>query len=302
MPYGLPSGIGLIEEIRNILSSKNQIFDSFGFDNIKRSEFSRALINSQTPSIDLFLERRQNFINIGKLAIFLSINKNEKHSKVILPAGRRVGIYPYLYYQLISECKSISENNISFITFNYDRSLEYYLYHSWLAHSGYEPAQVAEEISKVRILHVHGSLGKLLRQDSNGLPYSPQKASEPAYYQHFLKLSKNIKIMADSKDNDSVFEESKKILIASENIIFIGFGYHSENLQRLGINQLGIYDRDNMPAGYIRKRSVRQFRGSTYKLMKAEIDEIRNRWGIYIPEDSNQFKGLEFIRKHVPLS
>ena len=116
IPYGYPSGRELLEVIVPPPATPGS----------SRS----SLEKSSLPSVDFFLEKQPDFINLGKVSIATIIMSLEDPKKLYNFKLREKGIYHYLYNQMVSGCKEISEfgnNKISFITFNYDRSLESFL-------------------------------------------------------------------------------------------------------------------------------------------------------------------------------
>jgi hypothetical protein len=80
VPYGYPTGKGLRYYICEEFSRKLKE-GSLKTLVSKAEELSNAFKKSSTPSIDLFLNRRKNFLAIGKLSIILSILDFETKSK-----------------------------------------------------------------------------------------------------------------------------------------------------------------------------------------------------------------------------
>ncbi len=102
--------------------------------------FTEIFEKSTTPSIDLFLARQSpNFEEIGKIAITFFILKAEHeskfHHKIKDP---KQDWYSYLYERMTENLTKpddyarFGENNVNFITFNYDRSLENFIYNSFI--------------------------------------------------------------------------------------------------------------------------------------------------------------------------
>lgn len=79
-PYGFPTGEGLVNDIV-ALASEEQTRDDFLYnDCVDRDvlRFAKDLADSDTPSVDSFLEHRPDFLKIGKLAICLSLIPKER--------------------------------------------------------------------------------------------------------------------------------------------------------------------------------------------------------------------------------
>ena len=145
-PYGYPTG----KELRNLICKEfpNDYGRLLGGHKTPHSDdiddgiqiakdFADTFFKSTTPSIDLFLARNHNFSELGRKAIALSIWKAEINSVFREDVvDQNQDWHSYLYHRMTDTLtdphsyKQIGDNKISFITFNYDRSLEFLLYDS----------------------------------------------------------------------------------------------------------------------------------------------------------------------------
>jgi hypothetical protein len=271
-PYGYPSGAQLRTEIclgfkndylkyfkdnglGHTIEGKNR------WDQINR--FIYAFNNSSTPSIDLFMARNHKWADIGKYIIAYQILTAEQRSsfrELVLvqrewyerqtnltstPDFVRKGYfkgddwYSYLFHRLTAglikpdELPDFSKDKISFITFNYDRSLEYFLYDSFdcsfSEFSEKKEFNVAQYLKKLKILHVYGQIAPLKWQSSEGVDYAPVINEDL-----LQKASKNIRTIYEEKQNPEL-TEAQKILKDADQIFFLGFGYAPENMEVLGL-------------------------------------------------------------------
>lgn len=97
----------------------------FGFEFEFITRFKDELYKSQLNSIDSFLENRPEYIDIGKLAIALGIIPFENETALFQTDNNWMR---YVWNRLGETLTGQSQKKIGFITFNYDRSLEHYLY------------------------------------------------------------------------------------------------------------------------------------------------------------------------------
>ncbi len=299
IPYGYPSGAGLVKDIfTNITSSIwRETYSNCGLD-VKEMDSLKSELNlSQMPSIDAFLEhRRDEFIKAGKAAIALSLLSKENPDTFNDFDNREKGIYNYLYQNLTTSWEEFKENKLTIITFNYDRSLEHFLF-SALKHSyNKSDSEVAEAIQAIPIIHVHGSLGPLSWQANGGIDYCPlfrndQGASEIA--KRIKVASENIVIVSEAEPKSKEFKAANKYLSEAERIYFLGFGYYSVNLERLGLSQLGVADRSLNRIGPTLR--LIQCRGSGMGLGSSQIRSIQTQWNIWLPD--KHFNALEFLRE-----
>jgi hypothetical protein len=224
--------------------------------------FRKKFENSSTKSIDLFMARNPNLAPIGKYIIAFEIFSAEERSQFRERAEwvqeaykhRRDETtlerylqrkdfqggdwYSYLFDRLTAglvgkdDLPDFSEGKVTFITFNYDRSLEYFLYESLRNSFTQVPeAQVVECLKSLKILHIYGQITPLKWQDSNeGVDYRPP-ISESLLY----SASQNIRTIYEEKQNQQL-TEAQDVLSQAEQILFLGFGYAPENMEVLGLH------------------------------------------------------------------
>jgi len=143
-PYGYPTGKELRTYICDDFAGEiDGVFNRSGIEGriaastYQVDDFSKAFKNSNTRTIDLFLSRNQNYSEIGRLAIVLSLLRSERESTF----GGGIKSPDQDWYDLLfhmmthtlnrsDSYKSFEQNKVTFITFNYDRSLEHFLYMS----------------------------------------------------------------------------------------------------------------------------------------------------------------------------
>jgi len=119
-----------------------------------------------------------------------------------------------------------SDGRVAFITFNYDRSLEQFLYES-LCNSFTEvpESKIIQCLKNLKILHVYSQIAPLKWQDSEqGVDYRP--GISEALLQ---KASANIKTIYERKESPEI-NEAIKLLSQAEQIFFLGFGFAPENM------------------------------------------------------------------------
>lgn len=127
-PYGLPLGKELIKDIVEIVRSRKLVFLHFGYKEDLINSFIADLDISNPQSIDIFLTEIEDYKDLGRFAIYLAINQKEIQKSLMEDQKKKGGIYELIYYKLTDECVDIRENDVAFVSFNYDRSLEQYLF------------------------------------------------------------------------------------------------------------------------------------------------------------------------------
>jgi len=134
-------------------------------------EFAEKLFDARPRSIDEFLSDRSEYSLIGRICIVFCISRYEdKNSKNFIPTIPErsndyvfpdFGWYEYLWHKMTENVKSIEDfkkNRITVITFNYDRSLEFYLFRALKAKFNKHDADVADVFKDIEVKHVYGRL------------------------------------------------------------------------------------------------------------------------------------------------
>jgi hypothetical protein len=251
-PYNFPSGRTLIDEITHSVGEQSstlhgQLVNHFEPRSIK--EFSNALRESPLSSIDIFLETRPEFSQIGRTSIAISLLPCESVVRLMdYPRSVRLKLikgyegeenswYHYLFTHLHDPGTSFGENQLRVITFNYDRSFEHFLFLSVKScYPGKNDSEIASMVQTIPIIHLYGSLGRLPWQkhevglSQNVTPFG----AESLTYENLPKAADSIHIISDSNGVTPEFDKAKEILKNAEYIYFLGFGFYKKNIERLG--------------------------------------------------------------------
>jgi hypothetical protein len=171
IPYGFPSGYGLVQAIcapgfERLLIERG----SGDFDNVEAGRFIHDLQRCGWQSVDSFLEHRPEFLTVGKAAIALALIPFEDSSRL---SDRSVdpGWYDHLWSHMKAPPESLGLNKLSILTFNYDRSLEQYFLTVARAAYGMNQQDAVRFVSSIPLVHLHGSLGELYPLARQGRPY-----------------------------------------------------------------------------------------------------------------------------------
>jgi hypothetical protein len=287
MPYGFPSG-GKLREI---------ILDNLQLDHPPREwistllklgitvdcirTFQYDLHHSDSSSVDAFIEYRPEFLEIGKLAITFSLIPFEEEQQLFDKKKGEESWYKYLFGKLNAPFDSFDKNKLSIITFNYDRSIEHYIFKAMKSRYGKSGEECKRKLDNIPIIHVHGRLGALPWQDEAGRAYLPRP--DLLELGEIKSVSEQIDVISENKDTSPEFDHAFKLMKDAERIYFLGFGYHEMNLRRLKIDKL---NKDWL-------------RGTSYGLGLAETRVINDKWRITLPD--SHLKVLEFLRNYALL-
>ncbi|MBZ0114147.1 MAG: hypothetical protein K8J08_16920 [Thermoanaerobaculia bacterium] len=248
-PYGFPSGLGLLRKVlalakrlgrpsphgRSNQEVRDDYLDWFDITIDERRNFAERLENTGFYSVDAFVEQNRDFERIAKVLIaahLIGCENPEYLRKDHQGNGEIKGDwYRYLFNSLIQGgYDRYSDNSVSFVSLNYDRSLEAFLLSS-LSGFGRPQNEVEEQFNSLPIIHVYGDLGPLVGDSaaSNGRIYNDKVSFDT------IGLAiENLKLMGDAR---SEVAEAVAAIQEAERIVFLGFGFHKLNLQRLRFSE-----------------------------------------------------------------
>ena len=192
-------------------------------------KFVNTLRHSAYTSVDWFLEDRPEFVAIGKAAIAAVLIPSEDPKRLFPPDATDQHWYELLLNTLDTPQGAFTENRLSIVTFNYDRSLEHYLLQVLTTRRGSEQLAV-EALNSLDIIHVHGTLGELAPPADDGRPYSPVIDPRAIH-----TAAEQIIVVGEAVDGTEAFEHARGKLREAERIVFLGFGFHSESVRRLAV-------------------------------------------------------------------
>lgn len=253
MPYGFPSGDGLFNSIRSEFTET--VWDCYETGNketsnperfpeySKAARFCEALEYLSGVSIDKYLNINKTYKDIGVQAIATTILKYEGNSKLLDITD---DWYTHLFMKLtegLDDPKSllkIGDNKVGFITFNYDRSLEYYLHRNlaiFLEHSATSHEEVNMAFSKLTFIHVYGKVGHLpfqLDHSDEENPIIEYGSSYPTFLANGHRAAKLIEVMYDTRKESNEINRAQELILGADKIFFLGFGFDELNLKILG--------------------------------------------------------------------
>ncbi len=197
-------------------------------------------------SIDNFIDIHQenNYISsVAKACIFKCIIEAERKSAIFCESRSRSEYidlkkientwYRKFATMLVEGVnrKNIQTifNNVSVISFNYDRSLEYFLLKALQPVYSITEDESAELLSSLKIIHPYGTLGPLRTRSTNGVDYGADSS-----YMDFLENSKFIKTYTEQIEDESKLKSIRETVLTSDKLVFLGFAFHKQNLKILG--------------------------------------------------------------------
>lgn len=275
VPYGLPLGDQLYQFICNDLW--RQFRDEEIINHAKL--FAQELRQTCGVSIDRYLNINQRLKDIGVLSIAAAIHFYEKESKGRLPFNKfsvKGDWYTYLYKKMIQGLETpedllrISENKVSFITFNYDRSFEHFMFSALrglLKNAGISQERLATKLKEIQFIHVYGKIGSLpwetnFTYGQGTVEYGSDRRlpGEIAVFTQEM-----INLIYDERKDSPELVNAKNLISDADRIMFLGFGYDEMNISILGL------------PGLLQGKFVL---GTAFESTQRERDEIENKLGL----------------------
>jgi hypothetical protein len=232
-PFGFPTGHDLLRQILSWADTSPGKTNPLLFEGFKPEEvdkFRTSLLKSGKTSVDAFLEHQPDFIPIGKWVMAMALIQFENEAQLFNP--NKEHWYKYLFNRMNAKFDDFGQNKLSILTFNYDRSLEHYLWTALKNSYPKTPHECAKQLEKIPIIHLHGDLGEL-----PVLSRTAARFYHPDVNTHEVKIAADrIKIIHEDVTKAWQFLRARKILSESEIICFLGFGYNEVNMERLGFD------------------------------------------------------------------
>lgn len=246
--FGFPTGRELVEQVCDFFGDQDNknfyLYKDIAITGDPRritEVFPTALRRADPPSVDIWLEHNPEFIWPGKVAIAMVLLGLERRSDL----NPDNNWYRILFDRLNSPFDDFQNNRLTVVTFNYDRSLEQYMFDRFRnTYTGKTQEECKENLNQLQILHIYGSLGRLPWQaddPENPMPEVPYGGETRLTHDTVIAAAKSIKIMPESTSEISGrLQKFQELMKDCKALYFLGFGYHDVNMKRLSIGALKI--------------------------------------------------------------
>jgi hypothetical protein len=196
--------------------------------------FVDELRAAKCRSIDAFLETRNDLMAVGKALIaYFLISREDPRG--LYHDGNKDDWYEYLIDNLLVSptLESFGDNSLTIVNFNYDRSLEYTLLSALMARYNCTEAESAAQLRRIPIIYLHGNLGgAVIETTSRRYRAELNDAS-------LIAARDGIRIIHEEPALDGQFVRAREAIDACERLVFLGFGYHPKNVERLQLEASG---------------------------------------------------------------
>jgi hypothetical protein len=280
-PFGLPLGNELLLSILDRYNLDQgravYLFNTTAFMRPDIDQIFSTLRFSGLGSVDAFLERRPAFMAIGKALMGIELLHGELHDALWQNENNWL---KHLYQSMIgNSLQEFAENKVFFVTFNYDRTVEHFLFVSLKNTFG----RSDEVVQRIPVVHLHGRLGHLPWQGQDAtIAYGDNQIDK----RKLEILTKQIKVVHEelTDGRDKEFDQAKDLLGKAERVYLMGFGFGTRNVERLGLIDL----------------APKLFLGTAYGMTQRESSNCRMMSGGRVFLYGQQC--LEFLRESAELN
>ena len=220
---GFPLGVQLKDKMLWELNKHkdkqhDQIPDEIGMGGEDLRTFFDKLAFGHWTSPDAFLEKHPEFMTTGKYLICRCLADAESEWGVASNRGWYDRLISAIHVENASQLK---DNQLSIITFNYDRSIDFRLHKYVENQFGIESTEAWQLLTDaVPLIHLHGTLGDYPKW-------------EYGHQADFHDRANDIKIVSEIADNLPAFREASELLNNADRVVVLGFGFGADNVRRL---------------------------------------------------------------------
>ncbi|MEN3371040.1 MAG: hypothetical protein V7609_3183 [Verrucomicrobiota bacterium] len=225
VPLEYPTGA----ELRDWIIEGRGMDDDWGAEGeADQKRLNWRLRRSLIPSIDAFLAEKENedLHSWGIKCIAGALLPCEAKKKEEPPT------WLCMVFNAIRGRKDQDHQHpLKIVTFNYDLSIEYFLFHAFLASyklSQEDARRMFDE--SVQIIHVYGQLGQIIEL-GGGRDYGGEVTKDA-----ISLASRGLKIIGRAPEA-SIFDDAHKAILEAEFLGILGFGYDATNVANLRLHE-----------------------------------------------------------------
>jgi hypothetical protein len=212
----------------------------------------------------------------GKLAIAECIFHSERNSWLYLQPphkdpnekldyGRLRGTWFAALLDML--CQNISKtnlknifNNVSVISFNYDRCLKHFMRYGISSSYNIDIGDAGELAKKLKIIYPYGGIAGLEFEDQMGLHFGAEVNAD-----RLIEIAGRLRTYTEQAQDDNLVGLISHEVAKARKIVFLGFGYHPQNIEILRCSE---FDRPKTVYGTALRVS-----DADITVVKAQINE-----------------------------
>lgn len=214
--YGFPTGIQLRKKILD-LEGQLELFETLArFSRQHIRVFLNQFKLSQLISIDSFLAKNPQFTHLGKTSIVMVLLSCEKE-EILFSDENKDHWYRYLVNEITPHnWEDLNLSWLKIVTFNYDRSLYFYLHNALKNIYGKSNDEVSEKLNQLEFHYVYGSLTPIIKGYGGLKMMTPSNLDEQDLLcGDFDNSVGDIKVIPEGRNDEPFLESIRQILFNS---------------------------------------------------------------------------------------
>jgi hypothetical protein len=123
--------------------------------------------------------------------------------------------------------------NVTIINFNYDRTIEHFLFNRLQINFGFDCKEAVKALSALNdnMIRPYGSVGPLpWQQEQAGVPYGFSLGRD---HERLFGLAQNVRTYTEQNISQSLQSKIGNALQSARLVVFLGFGFHQQNMALL---------------------------------------------------------------------
>jgi hypothetical protein len=285
-PYGFSTGHGLLENARRHHVDSIPDLTSNRVRPNEARVLHEAIQTTFERSIDAMLEHRHDIALAGKRVMAALLLQEERTAAraFYAPALDWMAIVFNAMARGARSVKECGANPISFLTFNYDRSLEHRLLNGLASKYGIRIEECWPILDQIPVVHLYGSMGPLflLRRDGqiHAIPFGAPEDRDVTFLGLAMgNVEHTIKIAHDVDANPEEFQRAHRLLQEAEIVFFLGFAFAPANVERLQLDEISpqtvvCCSTYGMRQAEINQRIIPSFQPGTRNLLRYSHEEL----------------------------
>ncbi len=237
--FGVWRGPDAFRMLANAYSAQQSVDPNLLFE---KAIFIRSKIRGLAKSIDQLIytySKDELFVTVAKLGIAQIISaaeathlpKLQNHLPIQeQPWGGNNWLRTFCSHYFAGYHRSDAPrlyDDVSFVSFNYDRCIEYALLRATAHHFHLNDDQAFDALKRVKIEHPYGSLGEL----PTGRAAVSHSFGTPQTNETLLSMARNLKTFTEGTVGENTKEKIGKLIENSRSIVCLGFGYNAMNVE-----------------------------------------------------------------------
>jgi hypothetical protein len=223
VPRGFPTGGQLLAQARaQELHGLAEMIKPFGAPSAP--DLHKAIANTGDKSLDAMLEYRPDLVPTGKVLMARALLNCEMRAR-----GSRQDSQSEWYRELwacldADSLENFRANPITIFTYNYDRSLEYFLISALCEKFLKSRAECAAALDCIGPFHLHGQLGQLPEFNPRSGPGHVSYGGDPSGITNadVNLAAQGITIISEAHPRSDGFLRARDALSTAKKVVFLG--------------------------------------------------------------------------------